>query len=188
MRRVREIKSAERAEGTTVYSYVKMYRQVWAAISNEWLMFDGHRGRWLPVKLFKWFIITITTLKAKSILQLESWQGPNSWDGRRKRRGKEGRMKVWRSLSFSSGCYGSPMELSPLGCSEPTSGRNHSHTSRTFQDHLHVESPVCSCRPECHPSHLGPWEGSLQGYDNFLHLSRNWPLEPALPQERGNTV
>lgn len=63
-----EIKSAEREEGKTVYRYVKMYRQVWAESSNEWLMFDGHRGRLLPAKLFKWLIITITTLKAKSIL------------------------------------------------------------------------------------------------------------------------
>lgn len=78
MRRVREIKPAERAGETTVYSYVKMYRQVWAANSNERLMFDGRGGRLLPGKLFKWFIITITTLKAKSILQLGSWQGPNS--------------------------------------------------------------------------------------------------------------
>lgn len=73
-----EIKSAESLEGRTVYRYVKMYRQVWAESSDERLMFDGHRGRLLPVKLFKWLIITITTLKAKSIMQPGSWQGPNS--------------------------------------------------------------------------------------------------------------
>lgn len=156
---MREIKSAERAEGTTVYSYVKIYRQVWAANSNEWLMFDGHGGRLLPVKLFKWFIITITTLKAKSILQLGQLAGPQLLGWKKKRRGKEDRMKVCKSLSLISGCFEPPMALSPLGCSEPASGRNHSCTSRTFQDRLHVEPPECSCKPEGHPNHPEPWEG-----------------------------
>lgn len=90
-------------------------------------------------------------------------------------------MKVWRCFSLTSGFCESPMELPLLGCSEPTSGEG---PQLYFQNHLEI---ACMGSHQCVPvgqnvtlpSHLGPWEGSLQGYTNFLHLSSLWPLEPA---------
>lgn len=111
------------------------------------------------------------------------------WKKKEERQRTE-RMRGWRSLSLASGCFESPGELPPLGCS--------SNFREEPQPSLkNLPKTVRMWSHQCVPGGqkvtlLATWghgkvhsKVTLTPRFAILHLISHWPLEPAPQHERG---